>query len=93
MKKTIVTIAILLGMTVTSFAAGGLFQRNINAENGKSGYVFYNTDNGFFTKDDIPAPLLPAHGMTEDQPAPLGSGIAVLLGLGAAYLAGKKRKD
>lgn len=38
-------------------------------------------------------PLL--HGSNADSPAnaPLGSGIAVLVGLGAAYLIGKKRNE
>ena len=34
-----------------------------------------------------------AHGETTNQDAPVGSGIAVLLGLGAAYLVGKKRRE
>lgn len=33
------------------------------------------------------------HGLTSDYGAPLGSGIAVLMGLGAAYLVAKKRKE
>jgi LPXTG-motif cell wall-anchored protein len=38
-------------------------------------------------------PALPDFGSTGDQDAPLGSGIAVLMGLGAAYLVGKRRKE
>jgi len=34
-----------------------------------------------------------AHGADGDQDTPLGSGIAVLTALGAAYLVGKKRKE
>jgi len=40
--------------------------------------------------------MLPTqHGATGDQNAdgPIGSGIAVLLGLGGAYLVGKKRRE
>ena len=40
-------------------------------------------------------PLLPTqHGFTDDQNAdgPLGSGIAVLVALGGAYLVGRRRK-
>lgn len=36
-------------------------------------------------------PGLPSHLQEDDQDAPVGSGIAVLLGLGTAYLIGKKR--
>jgi LPXTG-motif cell wall-anchored protein len=38
-------------------------------------------------------PMLPDHNATGHQDAPLGSGIAVLLGLGAAYMVTKKRKE
>ena len=34
-----------------------------------------------------------SHGLASDSGAPLGSGITVLIGLGAAYLVGKRRKE
>lgn len=37
-------------------------------------------------------PVLPSHGETGNQDAPLGTGIAVLTTLGVAYLVGKRRK-
>ena len=84
MKKLALTIAIVLGMSISSFAeyGGGLFQRGVT-----SNEVYYNRNNN---------PLLPSHGLYENQDAnetPIGSGIAVLMGLGAAYLVGKKRKE
>ena len=42
------------------------------------------------------APMFPSHhNLNADQNAdgPIGSGIAVLVGLGAAYLVGKKRRE
>jgi LPXTG-motif cell wall-anchored protein len=37
---------------------------------------------------------MPEHGLNYDQEAaPLGSGIAVLIGLGGAYFVRKKRKE
>ena len=81
MKKLIMTIAIVLGLCATSFAdpnGGGLFQRGESTEQG-------------MTRTDTP--MLPTHGETGNQDAPVGSGIAVLLGLGAAYLVGKKRRE
>ena len=91
MKKTILTIAIVLGMTMTTFADGGLFNRGNNAKNGASGYTYFNA------KDPVMrdgTPLLPGHGLGDNQPAtPLGSGIVLLAGLGAAYLVGKKRRE
>ena len=85
MKKLALTIAIVLGMSVSSFAeyGGGLFQRGAVSDN-----VYYNrTTNN---------PLLPGHGLFDNQDAnetPLGGGIALLVGLGAAYMVGKKRRE
>lgn len=96
MKKLTLTIAIILGMTMTTFAeGGGLFNRGNNARNGASGYSYFSTDGIADLRADDPlnAPLLPMHGETEDQDAPLGSGIAVLTALGAAYLISKRRKE
>jgi len=85
MKKTVLTIAIVLGLGLTSFAdpnGGGMFQR------GTSESEFYGSG---WRENDMPA--LPNHGQTTDQNAPLGTGIAVLTALGAAYLVGKRRKE
>ena len=94
MKKLALTIAILLGITMTSFADGGLFHRGNNAKNGFSGYTYFNATE-YDNREDggINTPMLPAHGENTNQPAPVGSGIVVLMGLGAAYMVAKKRKD
>ena len=72
---------------------GGLFERGVESYEvcsnyGSGNYEFFaNLRNSLF-------PVLPNHGATENQEAtPLGSGIAVLLGLGAAYAVAKKRKE
>lgn len=46
-------------------------------------------------RGDSENPFLPIHGSgtNEDANGPLGSGIAVLLGLGAAYAWSKNRKE
>ena len=83
MKKLALTIAIVLGLSMTTFAdGGGLFQRG--ATENTSG--MYNRDGN---------PLLPDHGLSanQDANAPLGTGVAIMLGLGAAYLVGKRRKE
>ena len=87
MKKLALSIAIVLGMSMTTFAnpdGGGLFQRGETTP--ESNAVFSN---------DNANPLLPNHGEPGNQDAntPLGSGIAVLLGLGAAYMVGKRHKE
>jgi hypothetical protein len=92
MKKLILTSAIILGISLTTFADGGLFNRGNNAKYGQnSGYTYFNAQDA--VRQDVAMPLLPPHGSTENEPAPLGSGIAVLMGLGAAYLVGKKRNE
>ncbi|MBQ6306818.1 MAG: hypothetical protein IJK78_09655 [Bacteroidales bacterium] len=86
MKKLALTIAIVLGLTLTTFANndGGLFQRG--ASEPTSG-VYGDREGGIIT------PIVPNHGETGNQNAPLGSGVAVLLGLGAAYMVAKKRRE
>ena len=87
MKKLIMTFTIVLALGMVGFAGndgyteqGGLFGRG--AEISKAG------DRGGM-------PGFPGHGSSnnEDADAPLGSGIAVLLGLGAAYAFAKKREE
>ena len=83
MKKTLLTIAIVLGLGLTTFAdpnEGGLFQRGASEEPARTTGVFSS-------------PALPAHGQTGNQNAPLGTGIVVLTALGAAYLVGKRRNE
>ena len=81
MKKTIMTLAIVLGLSMASFAQGGLFQRGASDEN---------------TGNRTAMPSLPDHNQDGNQDggqSPLGSGIVALMGLGAAYLIGKKHED
>ncbi len=91
MKKLTLTIAILLGLTMTTFANGGLFQRGYNAKNGYSGYSYFNDKMEGDNTNGVAMPLLPQHGEETNQPAPLGSGIAILVGLGGAYLVSKRQ--
>ena len=93
MKKLTLTIAIILGITMTSFADGGLFNRADNAKNGVSGYTYFSGNR--LDGDGAFIPKLPAHNQIDNQDAnaPLGSGIAVLAVLGGAYLVGKRRRE
>ena len=82
MKKLALTIAIVLGLSMTTFAdGGGLFQRGNDPENNT---IYTNRDG---------SPGLPGHGGTGNADAPLGTGIAIMTALGAAYLVGKRRKE
>ena len=87
MKKTLLTIAIVLGISLCASAQGGLFGYGAVSDE-----EYYGA--GDRTGGTAPLLSLPTtHGETNDQNAPLGSGVAVLLGLGAAYLVGKRRKE
>ena len=85
MKKLALTLAIVLGLGMTTFAdGGGLFQRGNTPE--QEG-IYGNRGDGLMT------PGMPGHGGTSNADAPLGTGIAVLAVLGGAYLVGKKRRE
>ena len=85
MKKLALTLAIVLGLGVASFAQGGLFGHGQSVSDDNT------TTNTIYHRDGTPG--LPGHGEGGNQPAPVGSGIAVLIGLGAAYAVAKKRED
>ena len=90
MKKLIMTSAIVLALSFTTFAQDGMFHRSDNAKNGGNGYALYEA------KGDLKGggfPGLPGHGESDDVDAPLGSGIVLLAGLGAAYMVAKKRRE
>ena len=85
MKKLALTLAIVLGLSMTTFAdGGGLFQR---------GAADKETTEGVYSNRGGGMPGIPGHGGSENADAPLGTGIAVLTALGAAYLIGKKRRE
>ena len=93
MKKLALTIVIVLGLGVSAFADGGLFQRGYNAKNGFSGYTYFGATDMGEERETFASPLMPIHGLETDQNAPVGSGIVLLMGLGAAYMAAKKRRE
>ena len=87
MKKISLTIAIVLGLSLTTFAdpnQGGLFQRGEATE---------PTPDAIYGIWEGATPKLPNHDLSGNQDAPLGSGVALLTALGAAYLVGKKRRE
>lgn len=83
MKKLALTMAIVLTMGLSAMAQdGGLLNRGVSFDKQeKAGMMKGN-------------PGLPGeHGSGDDWNAPLGSGVVMMLGLGAAYLIGKKRNE
>ena len=95
MKKVIITLVVIFGIGMNSFAQGGLFQYGeVSDEDYYYGSVWYALDqNSVFQRDNLGlfTPGLPIHGETDNMDAPLGSGALLLIGFGAAY-ALKKRK-
>ena len=91
MKKLVLTIAIVLGMTFGASAqyfgdngqpqGGGLFGRGATPEGPA------NAQGGSGA-----TPLLPIHGQNDNQNAPLGGGALLLIGMGAAYAMAKKNR-
>lgn len=86
MKKIIITLSIILGITLSvSAQEGGLFGKGPSR-----GY-----DNDYYANDyDRTTGLLSlpsSHGETNDQNASLGSGALLLIGFGAAYALKKRR--
>jgi len=91
MKRFITTIAIVLGLSMTLFAQGGLFHRGANADGSPAEVSI--TGDGTKGPDDG-TPMLPIHNQNgSDQSAPLGSGIALLTALGAGYVVAKRRRE
>ena len=85
MKKTLLTFAFILTMALGASAQGGLFK--YGAVSDESYYGSARQDNGGLLS------LPTTHGNTDDVNAPLGSGLAILAGLGGGYLLAKRRKD
>ena len=56
---------------------------------------FFKSDNGNAgsgNRDDF-GMALPSHGATDDQQAPLGSGMLVLTALGAGYAIARRKRE
>ena len=98
MKKLVLTIAVVLGMTIGASAqyfdngknngprqGGGLFGYGAVCDESFYGAGGIDRDGGLL-------PLLPNHNAEGDQDAPLGSGALLLVGFGAAYALTKKNK-
>ena len=86
MKKSILTLAIILGIAIGASAQNkGLF--DLGPERETYDEYYENREGGVFS---ISLPT--THGSNDDVSAPLGSGALLLIGFGAAY-AGLRRKN
>ena len=94
MKKLTLTLAIVLGLTVGGFAqGGGLFQRGDQPQQERYGISSEPVSEWDMRFGGL-LPTFPVHNQEDNQDAaPLGGGVLLLAGLGAAYAIGKKRKE
>ena len=79
MKKILFAIAFIM---VLGFGANAQSDSFFKSDNGNAG-------NG--NRDDF-GMALPSHGATDDQQAPLGSGMLILTAMGAGYAIARRRK-
>lgn len=94
MKKIALTIAIVFGLCLCSFAqgGGGLFQRGPISDEEFYGAGYFNYT---YPDRDPYTPLfpsLPYHDLEDNQNAPLGGSTLLLIGFGAAYAMKKRSK-
>jgi len=99
MKKLILTAAILLDFVMGSFAQGLFYYEDPNTGLFRRGSTFENMsrDGGTFSL------CFPGHNFTtnwnggsqghDDELLPLGSGVLLLVGFGAAYAMSKRKKE
>ena len=57
------------------------------------GFFSSQNESGYQYRDIDNMPIVPGTGYYYDQNAPLGSGLLLLAGLGAAYAVRKRKKD
>ncbi len=79
MKKVLVTLSLVLTLGLGASAQSDAF------------FSYSDVETPNRTGSELGAtPGLPMRGLDTDQPAPLGSGLLVLAGLGAAYALRRK---
>ncbi len=90
MKKLVLTIAVVLGMTFGA-SAQHLGDNEPQAQRG----LFGRGNAPQYEGTNADSPMLPHHGESTNQNAntPLGSGALLLIGFGTAYAASKRRKE
>ena len=100
MKKTILILTTVFGLAMTTQAqyfstgagnyrhGGGLFGRGLVDDEYYSG-AFVNQQ-ALLNGNSLPG--IPGHDLEDNQPAPVGSGVLLLLGFGASYAVAKKHR-
>ena len=98
MKKIMMTLSLVVGIALSTQAqyfsgknaqSGGLFGRGFVADELYYGAGF--GQNSLLNDNGLPG-VPNGHDLEGDQPAPVGSGVALLIGLGTVYCLVRKRK-
>ena len=66
MKKLTITLTVILGLSMTTFAQSSMFHRENSRDNGNA---VYESKGNLFRTDPL-TPGLPIHGQTSNQDAP-----------------------
>ena len=84
MKKIIFALALVLTIGLCANAQRG----------GRDGFFndWDDVSNGLDRAGELPG-LPGSHGLTGDEPAPLGSGLLVLTALGAGYAVARRKRE
>ncbi len=86
MKRLIIALSFVVALGISANA------QNYNYFDAQSdGFFSVNSDNLEYRYSTI-FPALPGQNIYKDQAAPVGSGLLLLAGMGAAYALRKKRK-
>ena len=94
MKKTILTIAIVLGISFGVFAQGGgmMGYGPTKMQTNDWGATNWNTTQDWLRTGGFALFLPTAHGTNDNYNSPIGSGALLLVGFGAAYAMKKRSK-
>ena len=82
MKKILFAIAFVMMVGFCANAQDGFFKANDGGYENRGG----NGENPGIM-------ALPNHGLTEDQTAPLGSGLLILTAMGAGYVIARRKRE
>lgn len=82
-----------LALTIVLLATAVLGNNSLNAQNRDAFFDSKSSSSTteYRTEESTLLPMLPRVGGTDDQNAPVGSGLAILTGLGLGYLAFRKK--
>lgn len=101
MKKIVTIIILFLSLTHVTYSQN-LYNNDMGQQRGLFGYGLVSDDDsygglyavrGLLDYNDFLLPNFPGHSTYDDQPAPLGSGVLLLIGFGSVYAIKRKKRE